>query len=118
MYYDIVISVLIILITLGYFNIYTDYADQTYQTSIDSLFLVEADGRLDLHTSYLLNGEDQNHLNVKDIQVDRLYEYEAYFAPQRVSFVLTEKERNIPKNAVYYYEIDGYYFCVISISDI
>ncbi|MBO5305530.1 MAG: hypothetical protein J6B12_02085, partial [Clostridia bacterium] len=36
----------------------------------------------------------------------------------KVEFVLTEKKRNIPKNTLYYYEIDGYYFCVISISDI
>ena len=103
---------------LGYFNIYTDYADETYMMSVDSLFLVEADGRLDLHTLYQLNGEYQNHLNVKDIQIDKLYEYEIYFVPRKVEFVLTEKERDIPENALYYYEIDGYYFCVISISDI
>lgn len=103
---------------LGYFNIYTDYADETYMMNVDSLFLVEADGRLDLHTLYQLNGEYQNHLNVKDIQIDKLYEYEIYFVPRKVEFVLTEKERDIPKNALYYYEIDGYYFCVISISDI
>lgn len=102
---------------LGYFDIYTDYADQTYMMSVDSLFLVEADGRLDLHTMYQLNGEYQNHLNVKDIQIDKLYEYEIYFVPRKVEFVLTEKERDIPENALYYYEIDGYYFCVISISD-
>ncbi len=103
---------------LGYFNIYTDYADETYMMSVDSLFLVEADGRLDLHTMYQLNGEYQNHLNVKDIQIDKLYEYEIYFVPRKVEFVLTEKKRDIPENALYYYEIDGYYFCVISISDI
>ncbi len=103
---------------LGYFNIYTDYADETYMTSVDSLFLVEADGRLDLHTLYQLNGEYKNNLNVKGIQVDKLYEYEIYFSPRRVEFVLTEKEQNIPKNALYYYEIDGYYFCVISILNI
>ncbi len=103
---------------LGYFNIYTDYAEETYLMSVDSLFLVEADRRLDLHTLYQLNGEYQNHLNVKDIQVDKLYEYEIYFVPRKVEFVLTEKKRDIPENALYYYEIDGYYFCVISISDI
>ena len=102
---------------LGYFNIYTDYANQTYMMSVDSLFLVEANGRLDLHTLYQLNGEYQNNLNVKDIQVDKLYEYEIYFVPRKVEFLLTEKERNIPENTLYYYEIDGYYFCVISISD-
>ena len=102
---------------LGYFYIYSDYADETYMMSIDSLFLVEADGKLDLHTHYQLNGEYHNNLNVTDIQVDKLYEYEIYFASRKVEFVLTEKERNIPKDTLYYYEIDGYYFCVISISD-
>ncbi len=102
---------------LGYFYIYSDYADQTYMMSIDSLFLVEADGKLDLHTLYQLNGEYENNLNVRDIQVDKLYEYEIYFAPRKVEFVLTEKERNIPESTLYYYEIDGYYFCVIGISD-
>lgn len=103
---------------LGYFNIYTDYADKTYMMCVDPLFLVEADGRLDLHTLYLLNGEYQNNLNVKDIQIDKLYEYETFIGSQKVEFVLTEKERNVPKETLYYYEIDGYYFCVISISDI
>ena len=102
---------------LGYFYIYSDYADETYMMSIDSLFLVEADGKLDLHTLYQLNGEYKNILDVKDIQVDTLYEYEIYFIPKKVEFILTEKERNIPKDTLYYYEIDGYYFCVISISD-
>ena len=55
---------------LGYFYIYSDYADETYMMSIDSLFLVEADGKLDLHTLYQLNGEYENNLNVRDIQVD------------------------------------------------
>ena len=103
---------------LGYFNIYTDYADETYMMNVDSLFLVEADGRLDLHSLYQIFGEYQNNLNVEDIQVDKLYEYEIFYMPKKVEFVLTEKERNIPENTVYYYEIDGYYFCVISISDI
>ena len=104
---------------LGYFYLDSDYADKTYEMSIDSLFVVEADGRLDLHTFYQLNEEDENHLNVRDIQVDQLYEYEIYFVPSRkVEFVLTEKKRNIPKDTLYYYEIDGYYFCVISISDL
>jgi len=102
---------------LGYYYIYSDYADETYMMSIDSLFLVEADGKLDLHTLYQLNGEYHNNLNVKDIQVDKLYEYEIYFAPRNVEFVLTEKKRDIPEDTLYYYEIDGYYFCVISISD-
>ncbi|MBQ9796311.1 MAG: hypothetical protein IJW50_01190 [Clostridia bacterium] len=102
---------------LGYFYIYSDYADETYMMSIDSLFLVEADGKLDLHTLYQLNGEYKNILDVKDIQVDTLYEYEIYFIPKKVEFIITEKERNIPKDTLYYYEIDGYYFCVISISD-
>jgi hypothetical protein len=102
---------------LGYFYIYSDYADKTYMMSIDSLFLVKADGKLDLHTLYQLNGEYHNNLNVTDIQVDKLYEYEIYFAPREVGFVLTEKKRDIPENTLYYYEIDGYYFCVISISD-
>lgn len=102
---------------LGYFNIYTDYADETYTMRVDSLFLVESNGSLDLHTPYILNGEYKNILDVKDIQVDTLYEYEIYFTPKKVKFILTEKERNIPKDTLYYYEIDGYYFCVISISD-
>ena len=102
---------------LGYFNIYSDDADKTYMMIIDSLFLVEADGKLDLHTLYQLNGEYENNLNVSDIQVDKLYEYEICFAPRKVEFVLTEKKRNIPKSTLYYYEIDGYYLCVISISD-
>ena len=102
---------------LGYFNIYTDYADHTYTMIVDSLFLVETNGRLDLHTLYQLNGEYQNNLNVKAIQVDQLYAYRIASTTQTVTFVLTEKERNIPKNTLYYYEIDGYYFCVISICD-
>ena len=103
---------------LGYFNIYTDYADETYSKLADALFLVESNGQLDLHTSLKSNGRCINHLNVTDIQVDKLYEYEIYFSPRKVEFVLTEKKRNIPENTLYYYEIDGYYFCVISISDI
>ncbi|MBE6627725.1 MAG: hypothetical protein E7629_02235 [Ruminococcaceae bacterium] len=102
---------------LGYFYIYTDYADETYMMSIDSLFLVESNGSLDLHTLYVLNGEYGNILNVKDIQVNQLYEYEIYFTPKKVEFVLTEKKRDIPEDMLYYYEIDGYYFCVMSISD-
>ena len=102
--------------SLGYFDIYTDYADETYTMRVDSLFLVESNGQLDLHTPYILNGEYMNLLNVKDIQVDKLYKYKIYFSPQEVEFVLTEKKRDIPENTLYYYEIDGYYFCVISIS--
>ena len=102
---------------LGYFDIYTDYADETYSMRVDSLFLVESNGSLDLHTLYVLNGEYGNVLNVEDIQVDKLYEYEIYFTSQKVEFVLTEKRRDIPEDMLYYYEIDGYYFCVMSISD-
>ena len=102
---------------LGYFDIYTDYADETYSMRVDSLFLVESNGSLDLHTPYVLNGEYRNILNVKDIQVNQLYEYEIYFTPKKVEFVLTEKKRDIPEDMLYYYEIDGYYFCVMSISD-
>ncbi len=102
---------------LGYFNIYTDYADETYSMRVDSLFLVESNGSLDLHTPYVLNGEYGNVLNVEDIQVNQLYEYEIYFTPKKVEFVLTEKKRDIPEDLLYYYEIDGYYFCVMSISD-
>ena len=102
---------------LGYFDIYTDYADETYMMSVDSLFLVESNGSLDLHTLYVLNGEYGNVLNVEDIQVNQLYEYEIYFTSQKVEFVLTEKKRDIPEDMLYYYEIDGYYFCVMSISD-
>ena len=102
---------------LGYFYIYTDYADETYMMSVDSLFLVESNGSLDLHTLYVLNGEYGNILNVKDIQVNQVYEYEIYFTPKKVEFVLTEKKRDIPEDMLYYYEIDGYYFCVMSISD-
>jgi hypothetical protein len=102
---------------LGYFDIYTDYADETYSMRVDSLFLVESNGSLDLHTPYVLNGEYGNILNVKDIQVNQLYEYEIYFTPKKVEFVLTEKKRDIPEDMLYYYEIDGYYFCVMSISD-
>ena len=102
---------------LGYFDIYTDYADETYSMRVDSLFLVESNGSLDLHTLYVLNGEYGNILNVKDIQVNQLYEYEIYFTPKKVEFVLTEKKRDIPEDMLYYYEIDGYYFCVMSISD-
>ena len=84
---------------------------------VDSLFLVESNGSLDLHTPYVLNGEYGNVLNVEDIQVNQLYEYEIYFTPKKVEFVLTEKKRDIPEDMLYYYEIDGYYFCVMSISD-
>ena len=101
---------------LGYFNIYTDYAEQTYKYSIDALFLVESDGRLDLHTFYRFWNEPSNYLNVKDVKVGEVYEYETYFTPYKIEFVLTEKKRDIPNNSLYYYEIDGYYFCVLGIS--
>ena len=103
---------------LGYFDIYTDYAEETYSMGVDSLFLVESNGRFDLHTPYILNGKYMNLLNVKDIQTNKPYEYKTPFTPHKVEFVLTEKKRDIPENTLYYYEIDGYYFCVISISDI
>lgn len=103
---------------LGYFNIYSDYADKTYSYRIDSLFLVEANGKLDLHTVYILNGEYENLFVAKDIQANKLCEYKLYFSPQKVEFILIEKKRDIPKNSLYYYEIDGYYFCVMSITDI
>lgn len=103
---------------LGYFNIYSDYADKTYSYRIDSLFLVEANGKLDLHTVYKLNGEYENLFVAKDIQANKLCEYKLYFSPKKVEFILIEKKRDIPKNSLYYYEIDGYYFCVMSITDI
>ena len=46
-----------------------------------------------------------------------MYVYENLFS-KKIAFVLTEKKRNIPDNVQFYYEIDGYYFCVIDISDI
>jgi len=97
---------------LGYFSI---YSDDTHMEVLDSLFLVEADGKIDLHTLYRLNEQDGNSLNVKDIQVDRIYEYENIFS-NKIKFVLTEKKHNIPKDALYYFEVDGYYFCLISAS--
>ena len=84
--------------------------------SADSIFLVESDKGVDLHTLYLLNGKDGNHLNVTDIRVDKIYEYENIFS-KKITFVLTEKRNDIPENALYYCEIDGYYFCVIGASD-
>ena len=98
---------------LGYFSV---YSDDTYTVSVDSVFLVESDGKIDLHTLYKLNEKDGNNLNVKDIQVDKSYVYENIFS-KKIEFVLTEKKKNIPENAQYYYEIDGYYFCVIDIFD-
>ena len=98
---------------LGYLTVYTD---DSWTETADTVFLVESDGCVDLHTLYLLNEEDGNQLNVENIQVDKLYEYDNIFS-KRVRFVLTEKENAIPENTLYYYEIDGYYFCVISISD-
>ena len=103
---------------LGYFVIYSDYAEETYNDGIDYLFLVEGDGSIDLHTLYRIetNATHQNRLNVKGIQVDTPYEYEAYFSDEKVEFVLTEKERDVPRDTLYYYEVDGYYFCIIGIS--
>jgi tetratricopeptide (TPR) repeat protein len=98
---------------LGYLSVYTDVS---YTVSADSIFLVESDKGVDLHTLYLLNGKDGNHLNVTDIQVDKIYEYENIFS-KKITFVLTEKKNDIPENTLYYCEIDGYYFCVISASD-
>ena len=102
---------------LGYFDIYTDYSNENHESLIDTVFLVEGSGKLDLHTLYKKGEEEGNNLNVKDIQVNKVYEYETMFDQQKVSFVLTKKKRDIPENTLYYYEIDGYYFCVISISD-
>ena len=102
---------------LGYFDIYTDYSNENHESLIDTVFLVERGGKLDLHTLYKKGEENGNVLNVKDIQVNKVYEYETMFDQQKVSFVLTKKKRDIPENTLYYYEIDGYYFCVISISD-
>ena len=99
---------------LGYLGIYSDDA---YKELVDSVFLIEADGRIDLHTLYKLNEKDGNNLNVKDIQIDKPYVYENMFS-KKIEFVLTEKKRDIPDNTLYYYGIDGYYFCVISVSDI
>lgn len=101
---------------LGYFDIYVGYPENSLR--VDSLFLVESNKKLDLHTPYRLNGKYMNVLNAKDIQIDKLYEYEIYFSPYNIEFVLTEKKRNIPANTLYYYEIDGYYFCVINVSHI
>lgn len=99
---------------LGYFSI---FSDAEYTVVVDSVFLVASDGKIDLHTLYKLNEKDGNSLNVQDIQVDKSYVYENIFS-KKIEFVLTENKRNIPENTRYYYEIDGYYFCVISISDI
>ena len=98
--------------TLGYFSIYSD------EVSVDSVFLVESDGKIDLHTLYRSDDKIGNHLNVKNIQVDKVYVYKDMFSnSKKIEFVLTEKKRDIPEHAQSYYEIDGYYFCVISISD-
>ena len=99
---------------LGYLSV---YADGNYTEVMDTVFLVEDDGCVDMHTLYNLDGKHENHLNVKDVQVDKLYEYENVFS-KKIGFVLTEKKRDIPENALYHYEIDGYYFCVMSITDI
>ena len=102
---------------LGYFDIYTDYSNENHESLIDTVFLVEGGGKLDLHTLYKKGEENGNILNVKDIQVNKVYEYETMFDQQKVEFVLTEKKRDIHENTLYYYEIDGYYFCVISITE-
>ena len=99
---------------LGYICI---YADDSETVPCDSVFLVESDGKIDLHTHYKQNENEDNHLNVSDIQVNQTYVYENLFS-KKIAFVLTEKKRNIPDNVQFYYEIDGYYFCVIDISDI
>ena len=102
---------------LGYFDIYTDYSNENHESLIDTVFLVEGGGKLDLHTLYKKGEENGNILNVKDIQVNKVYEYETMFDQQKVSFVLTKKKRDIPENTLYYYEIDGYYFCVLGITE-
>lgn len=103
---------------LGYLAIYTDYADETYEKVADALALVDGNGSLDLHALFETDGVTHNSLMVEDIQIDKLYEYALYLEPLKVEFVLTEKSRNIPENTLYYFELDGYYFCVISISDV
>lgn len=97
---------------IGYFSVYPDDGTE----AVDSVFLVESNGRIDLHTLYKQNEQSGNSLNVKDIRVDQPYAYENVFA-KKIEFVLTEKKRSIPKNALGYYETDGYYFCVMRISD-
>lgn len=99
---------------LGYLSV---FMDDSYTGLADSIFLVESDRGVDLHTLYSLNGKEGNYLNVKNIQIDKIYEYENIFL-KKIEFVLTEKKNDIPENSLYYCEIDGYYFCVISISDI
>lgn len=98
---------------LGYIDVYPDLDDRE---AADSVFLVESDGKIDLHTLYREDEELGNNLNVKDIQVDKTYVYENVFS-KKIEFVLTKKKYNIPNNAKYYCEIDGYYFCLIGVSD-
>ena len=98
---------------LGYIEFYPDL-DGT--EAADSVFLVESDGKIDLHTLYREDEELGNNLNVEDIKLDKTYVYENVFS-KKIEFVLTMKKRNIPENAKYYCEIDGYYFCLISVSD-
>ena len=61
---------------LGYLSV---YVDGSYTEVADTVFLVEADGCVDMHTLYNLDGKHENRLNVKDVQVDKLYEYENVF---------------------------------------
>ncbi len=83
---------------LGYLSV---YVDGSYTEVADTVFLVEADGCVDMHTLYNLDGKHENRLNVKDVQVDKLYEYENVFS-KKIGVVLTEKKRDIPENSLYY----------------
>lgn len=98
---------------LGYFAVYSKYGDTE---PIDYVFLVESDGKIDLHTLYESDEELESSLSVKDIQVNKSYVYENMFS-KKIEFVLTKKKYKVPNNAKYYYEIDGYYFWLISVSD-
>lgn len=98
---------------LGYIDIYPDLNNRE---AADSVFLVESDGKIDLHTLYREDEELGNNLNVEDIKLDKTYVYENIFS-KKIEFVLTKKKHDIPDNVKYYCEIDGYYFCLISVSD-
>ncbi len=99
---------------LGYCTV---YSDGNYEEVSDTVFLVEFDGKVDLHSLYKIGEEYGNTLNVSDIQIDRPYVYQSEYS-ENIELVLTEKKENIPDSVQYYYEIDGYYFCVISVTDI
>ena len=98
---------------LGYFSI---YADDACTETADSVFLIESNEKIDLHTLYISDEKNGNNLNIEDIRTDKSYVYENVFS-KKIEFVITKKKQNIPEKAKYYYEIDGYYFCVINVSD-